>query len=105
MEKTSAEKKAQFVRKAALAGREPIAFRIDGAEAQSLAGDTVLTAILLRQRTIRKFEFSSTRRSGFCLIGACQDCWVHLADGRPVQACTTLLETGMDICTEMSHEL
>jgi D-hydroxyproline dehydrogenase subunit gamma len=99
MDKTSA-KKAQFVRKAALAGREPIAFRIDGAEAQSLAGDTVLTAILLRQRTIRKFEFSSIPRAGFCLIGACQDCWVHLADGRPVQACTTLLESEMDIRTE-----
>jgi predicted molibdopterin-dependent oxidoreductase YjgC len=103
MEKVPA-RKAQFVRKAALAGREQIAFRIDGSEAQSLAGDTVLTAILLRQRAVRKFEFSSTYRSGFCLIGACQDCWVRLADGRSVQACTTLLEAGMDICVGAADE-
>jgi hypothetical protein len=28
-------------------------------------------------------------------MGACQDCWVVLADGRRLRACTTLAEDGM----------
>lgn len=91
--------RAQLVRKAALDGRAPVAFRIDGKAATSLAGDTILTAVLLTQDNLRTFEMAPERRSGFCLIGACQDCWVQLSDGRRVQACTTPLEPGMDIRT------
>jgi len=34
-------------------------------------------------------------RAGFCLMGACQDCWVHLSSGQRVRACSTLAEDGM----------
>jgi predicted molibdopterin-dependent oxidoreductase YjgC len=33
-------------------------------------------------------------------MGACQDCWVWLADGSRLRACTTLLAEGMQVCTE-----
>lgn len=95
----ASSQRAQLVRKAALVGRAPIAFRIDGKAAMSLSGDTILTAVLLTQDSLRTFEMAPERRGGFCLIGACQDCWVQLSDGRRVQACTTPLEPGMDICT------
>ena len=39
-------------------------------------------------------------RAGFCLMGACQDCWVELADGRRVQACSTTVEPGMAVLVE-----
>jgi len=74
-----------------------IAFTIDGAPAQARAGDLLLTAILLNRAALRRFEFGDTARAGFCLMGACQDCWVMLADGRRVRACTTLLEPGMAV--------
>jgi len=44
----------------------------------------------------RKRKLSPFRpRAGFCLMGACQDCWVALTDGRRLRACTTLAEDGM----------
>ena len=42
-----------------------------------------------RANALRRHEFSDEARAGFCLMGACQDCWVWLADGRRVRACTT----------------
>jgi D-hydroxyproline dehydrogenase subunit gamma len=91
--------RAQLVRKAALVGRAPVAFRIDGKPAVALSGDRILTAVLLARDSLRQSEMTPERRGGFCLIGACQDCWVQLSDGRRVQACTTPLEPGMDIGT------
>jgi D-hydroxyproline dehydrogenase subunit gamma len=60
-----------------------------------LQGDTLLTALLLAGAHLRHSEFGDGPRAGFCLMGACQDCWVSLADGRRVQACTTMAEDGM----------
>jgi len=40
---------------------------------------------------------SKRRSAGFCLMAACQDCWVALADGRRVRACTTLVEPDMAV--------
>eukprot|EP01132_Coremiostelium_polycephalum_P016650 gene16650-20003_t len=48
-------------------------------------------------RHLRGSDFSAERRAGFCLMGACQDCWVRLEDGRRVRACSTLLEDGQAI--------
>ena len=39
-------------------------------------------------------------RAGFCLMAACQDCWVRLADGRRVRACSTVVEPGMAVMIE-----
>ena len=32
-------------------------------------------------------------------MGACQDCWISLADGRRLRACTTPVRDGMAIDT------
>jgi predicted molibdopterin-dependent oxidoreductase YjgC len=75
----------------------PFPFTIDGEEAEAREGDLLLTAILLHRSSLRRFEFGDTDRAGFCLMAACQDCWVGLADGRRVRACSTLIEPGMAI--------
>ncbi|WP_321874006.1 (2Fe-2S)-binding protein [Burkholderia ubonensis] len=89
---------AQFVR-VAERQRAAVAFTLDGRPAQALAGDTVLTAILVSQRWVRTSEFSGLPRAGFCLIGACQDCWVRTEDGARVRACSTPIADGMRIVT------
>jgi NADH dehydrogenase/NADH:ubiquinone oxidoreductase subunit G len=35
-------------------------------------------------------------------MGACQDCWVWMADGRRVRACTTPAAPGMSIVTRLA---
>lgn len=80
--------------------RPTVAFVLDGQPAEALAGDTVLTAVLTHTRQLRINEFSQQPRAGFCLMGACQDCWVRLADGRSLRACQTMIEPGMHICTQ-----
>jgi predicted molibdopterin-dependent oxidoreductase YjgC len=79
--------------------RRRIAFTLDGVAAQALEGDTVLTAILVARGHLRVAEFSESPRAGFCLMGACQDCWVATADGRSLRACTTYVAEGMAIVT------
>jgi predicted molibdopterin-dependent oxidoreductase YjgC len=79
--------------------RTSVACVVDGEAVDVFAGDTVLTAVLTHRRNLRAFEFAEAERSGFCLMGACQDCWVHLATGEPVRACTTLIGPGMSIAT------
>ena len=72
---------------------------IDGAEATAYTGESVLVAVLTVRGALRQHEFSGEARAGFCLMGACQDCWVWLADGSRVRACTTAVADGMDILT------
>ncbi|WP_460451659.1 (2Fe-2S)-binding protein [Alsobacter sp. SYSU BS001988] len=78
----------------------PVTFTIDGAPAAAQAGDLLLTALLLNGSALRRFEFGEGRRAGFCLMAACQDCWVTLADGRRLRSCTTLVEDGMAVVIE-----
>jgi predicted molibdopterin-dependent oxidoreductase YjgC len=75
----------------------PITFTIDGEEAEAREGDLLLTAILLHRSSLRRFEFGDADRAGFCLMAACQDCWVGLTDGRRVRACSTRIEPGMAV--------
>ncbi len=89
---------AQFVRIGSNA-RPCVAFTLDGHAVQALEGDTVLTAILVQRRQIRVTEFSGEPRAGFCLIGACQDCWISTEDGRRLRSCTTRIERGMRLVT------
>lgn len=79
--------------------RTPVPFVLDGEPAAALEGDTVLTAILTHRAQLRRNEFSHEPRAGFCLMGACQDCWVWTADGHRLRACTTVVEEGMHIVT------
>ena len=74
--------------------REPVPFLLAGQPAQGMHGDTLLTAILTHSEHLRGSDFSAEPRAGFCLMGACQDCWVRLQDGRRVRACSTFLEPG-----------
>ncbi|MBU9554679.1 (2Fe-2S)-binding protein [Burkholderia multivorans] len=94
----AADDGAQFVRLAER-DRARIAFTLDGRPAHALAGDTVLTAVLVAQRRVRVSEFGGRPRAGFCLIGACQDCWVRTEAGARVRACSTPLAEGMRIVT------
>ncbi|VVE87313.1 (2Fe-2S)-binding protein [Pandoraea bronchicola] len=90
------------------ASRSPVTFYLDGQPVRALAGDTLLTAILTHQRHVRFSEFSGTPRAGFCLIGACQDCWVRCesspaaagdAQLSRLRACSTPVQDGMRILT------
>ena len=84
--------------------RPALAFTLDGQPAKGLLGDTLLTAILTCAEHLRSSDFSAERRAGFCLMGACQDCWVRLADGRRVRACSTLLEEGQTISRDPGRQ-
>ncbi|BAN27638.1 (2Fe-2S)-binding protein [Caballeronia insecticola] len=88
----------QFVRLVET-NRARVSFVLDGVAAEALTGDTLLTAILMQQRHVRRSEFSGKPRAGFCLIGACQDCWVRSEDGKRLRACSTRIEAGMRIVT------
>ncbi|MGF1630845.1 MAG: (2Fe-2S)-binding protein [Kiloniellaceae bacterium] len=80
--------------------RAPLAFHFDGEELTAGEGDTVLTGILLSVRDLREAEFGPERRAGFCLMGACQDCWVWQEEGPRLRACSTLLRAGMRLRSE-----
>jgi aerobic-type carbon monoxide dehydrogenase small subunit (CoxS/CutS family) len=88
----------QFIR-VAETRREPLHFFLDGQQVAALQGDTLLTAVLMQQRRVRESEFSGAPRAGFCLIGACQDCWMRTEDGKRVRACSTLVTEGMRVLT------
>jgi predicted molibdopterin-dependent oxidoreductase YjgC len=79
--------------------RPVIRFVIDGRACEALAGDTLLTALLTNGRRVRSSEFGDGPRAGFCLMGACQDCWVALDDGTQLRACTSYVAEGMRIVT------
>ena len=79
--------------------RPSIALRIDGESATALTGDTLLVALLTHGRRVRDSEFGDGPRAGFCLMGACQDCWVWTPDGDRLRACSTVAEAGMSVLT------
>jgi predicted molibdopterin-dependent oxidoreductase YjgC len=77
---------------------------VDGEDVTAYAGDSVLVAVLAARNALRKHEFSNEMRAGFCLMGACQDCWVWLADHSRVRACTTTVADGMHVLTSPPPE-
>jgi len=79
--------------------RTAVAFTIDGQAANALIGDTVLTAMLTQGAQLRRNEFSDEARAGFCMMGACQDCWVTCESGERVRACSTFIAPGMALLT------
>jgi predicted molibdopterin-dependent oxidoreductase YjgC len=79
--------------------RARVRILIDGEMAAALAGDTLMVALLSHTRHLRESEFGDGKRAGFCLMGACQDCWVWTVDGQRLRACTTVVEEGMHIVT------
>ncbi|MBZ9847724.1 (2Fe-2S)-binding protein [Mesorhizobium sp. CA14] len=79
--------------------RAEVRFFLDGQMCRTLAGDTVLTAMLASGRTLRTSEFGPEPRAGFCLMGACQDCWVWQEEGLRLRACSTVAAEGMRLRT------
>jgi aerobic-type carbon monoxide dehydrogenase small subunit (CoxS/CutS family) len=77
--------------------RATVTFTLDGQPASALAGDTLLTAILIQCGQLRRNEFSGEPRAGFCMMGACQDCWVQTRSGERLRACATFIAPGMDL--------
>jgi predicted molibdopterin-dependent oxidoreductase YjgC len=77
----------------------PLRILIDGAEVEAYPDDSVLVAVLTARGALRRHEFGDEPRAGFCLMGACQDCWVWLADHSRVRACTTPVRDGMHVLT------
>lgn len=79
--------------------RAEVPFVLDGVPRTALAGDTVLTAVLTHTAQLRRNEFSGAPRAGFCMMGACQDCWMQTADGARLRACSTFVQPGMSLIT------
>ncbi|QGW80355.1 (2Fe-2S)-binding protein [Variovorax paradoxus] len=83
-------------------GRAAVLFTLDGEPASALAGDTVLTAVLTQAAQLRRNEFSDEPRAGFCMMGACQDCWIATEQGERLRACSTFIAPGMALVTGRS---
>ena len=81
--------------------RAAVHISIDGRPHEALVGDTLLTALLTAGRRVRSSEFGDGPRAGFCVMGACQDCWVTLGGGQRVRACSTFVREGMAIHTTL----
>ncbi|RWH75831.1 (2Fe-2S)-binding protein [Mesorhizobium sp.] len=79
--------------------RAAVQFFLDGEKCSALAGDTVLTAILASGHALRNSEFGPEPRAGFCLMGACQDCWLWQETGPRLRACSTPVTEGMRLRT------
>ena len=88
----------RFVRAVVPSG-PPVRILVDGVEVTAHPGESVLVAVLAARNALRQHEFSDEARAGFCLMGACQDCWVWLTDRARVRACTTVVSDGMSILT------
>jgi NADH dehydrogenase/NADH:ubiquinone oxidoreductase subunit G len=79
------------------AARPRITLRLDGVPVEAQRGDTLLTALLAAGAGhLRESEFGDGPRAGFCLMGACQDCWVVVEGLGRVRACATMAEDGME---------
>jgi NADH dehydrogenase/NADH:ubiquinone oxidoreductase subunit G len=91
--------RAQFRRVAARTG-PPATLSFNGTTIRATAGDSVLAALLENGALIRNLEFGGEPRAGFCLMGACQDCWVWSAEGGRIRACTTPVADGMTLSSE-----
>ncbi len=88
-----------LLHRVAESNRAAVPFTLDGQPASALAGDTLLTAILTHCGQLRRNEFSGQARAGFCMMGACQDCWIQTASGERLRACSTFIAPGMNLCT------
>jgi aerobic-type carbon monoxide dehydrogenase small subunit (CoxS/CutS family) len=89
---------ARFVRLAETE-RPTVQFVADGRPVAAFEGDTLAVALLVHQGHLRHSEFGDGVRAGFCLMGACQDCWVWTEDGERLRACTTVVHEGTRIVT------
>ncbi len=85
--------------------RQLVEIQIDGWQLSAMVGDTILVAMLTQRGLLRQKQEGEAAGAGFCLMGACQDCWVWLEDGRRVRACTTYVEPGLSIRTTWPDQI
>ena len=88
-----------LLKRLAETGRPPVSFVLDGQSLTAMSGDTVLTAVLTLGAQLRISEFSGQPRAGFCMMGACQDCWISTESGEQLRACATFIQDGMRLVT------
>lgn len=84
----------QFVRAAQREGRA-LSFHFEDSTIHAVEGDSILAALLGAGALVRRHEFGGEPRGGFCLMGACQDCWIWSDKGGRIRACTTQARDGM----------
>ena len=105
MTPSTQERPVALLKRVAETGRTPVGFVLNGQALTALAGDTVLTAVLTHRAQLRHSEFSGEPRAGFCMMGACQDCWITTESGQRLRACATFIEEGMRLVTGVEgHE-
>ena len=88
----------RFIRLAETA-RPTVHLAADGKPITALEGDTLLVALLGNVGHVRHSEFGDGTRAGFCLMGACQDCWVWTESGERLRACTAVVREGLRVTT------
>jgi D-hydroxyproline dehydrogenase subunit gamma len=93
------------LRRVAEVDRPELVLTVDGQVIQALLGDTVLTAVMTNGGHLRISEFGDGERAGFCLMGACQDCWMWTEAGDHIRACSTPAEAGMRLRTTIPDTL
>lgn len=84
--------------------RRALRIEVDGRPVAALEGDSVMVAVLLAGGALRTSEFGDGKRAGFCLMGACQDCWMWTAEGERLRACSTPVADGMRLLTTFPPE-
>lgn len=83
--------------------RPSVSILVDGVRVSALEGDTLLVALLTNGAHLRHAEFGGEARAGFCLMAACQDCWVWTEAGERLRACDTPVKAGLSISTQHSE--
>ncbi|WP_426955633.1 (2Fe-2S)-binding protein [Muricoccus radiodurans] len=76
-----------------------VTIRIDGTSAEAHEGESLLLAVLAHGAQLRLHEVDGAPRAGFCLMGACQDCWIWTPSGQRLRACTTTVTAGLEVLT------
>ncbi|CPR18644.1 (2Fe-2S)-binding protein [Brenneria goodwinii] len=99
MKSTERQRNQGQMRRVKDMARKTLTFTLDGETVEALEGDTVMTAILTNRTHLRTNEFSGHPHAGFCLMGACQDCWVWSEDGVRIRSCSTLITPQMRLRT------
>ncbi|WP_439597718.1 (2Fe-2S)-binding protein [Falsiroseomonas sp.] len=90
---------AGLFRRLAETGRRPLRLWVDGKPIEALDGDTLMVALLTQGLLLRHSEFGDGARAGFCMMGACQDCWVWTETGERLRACSTPATDSLRIVT------
>ncbi len=73
----------------------PLAILVDGERIPCFAGETVAVALLAHgRRQLRRSPGAGGPRGAFCLMGACQECTIHIG-GRPEPACMVEVREGL----------